>query len=156
MKTKIGLADKTTKSVAAILNEVLSDEFVLYAKARKFHWNVTGSDFSELHKFFEAQYEQLDEIIDQVAERARSIGATAFGTLKEFSDHTHLKEHPGQNPVPKGMLAGLLADHETIIRRLRNDLDTCAKLGDMGTSDFLTGLMERHEKMAWMTRAYLS
>ena len=29
------------------------------------------------------------------------------------------------------------------------------KHGDAGTSDFLTGLMERHEKMAWMLRAFL-
>jgi starvation-inducible DNA-binding protein len=27
---------------------------------------------------------------------------------------------------------------------------------DAGTSDFLTGLMERHEKMAWMLRAFLA
>jgi starvation-inducible DNA-binding protein len=25
----------------------------------------------------------------------------------------------------------------------------------MGTNDFLTGLMEQHEKMAWMLRAFL-
>jgi starvation-inducible DNA-binding protein len=39
---------------------------------------------------------------------------------------------------------------------LRNDLETCAdKYHDMGTNDFLTGLMEQHEKMAWMLRAFL-
>jgi starvation-inducible DNA-binding protein len=26
----------------------------------------------------------------------------------------------------------------------------------MGTNDFLTGLMEQHEKMAWMLRAFLA
>lgn len=26
---------------------------------------------------------------------------------------------------------------------------------DMGTSDFLTELMQKHEKMAWMLRAHL-
>jgi starvation-inducible DNA-binding protein len=29
------------------------------------------------------------------------------------------------------------------------------KFGDAGTSDFLTGLMEKHEKMAWMLRAFV-
>ena len=28
------------------------------------------------------------------------------------------------------------------------------KYADAGTSDFLTGLLEKHEKMAWMLRAY--
>jgi starvation-inducible DNA-binding protein len=30
-----------------------------------------------------------------------------------------------------------------------------ARHGDAGTNDFLTGLMERHEKMAWMLRSFL-
>jgi starvation-inducible DNA-binding protein len=29
------------------------------------------------------------------------------------------------------------------------------KLHDAGTADFITGLMEKHEKMAWMLRAHL-
>ena len=54
------------------------------------------------------------------------------------------------------MIANLLGDHEAIIRQLRSDLETCAdKYHDIGTSDFLTGLMEQHEKMAWMLRAFL-
>jgi starvation-inducible DNA-binding protein len=28
------------------------------------------------------------------------------------------------------------------------------KHNDAGTNDFLTGLMEKHEKMAWMLRSY--
>jgi starvation-inducible DNA-binding protein len=28
------------------------------------------------------------------------------------------------------------------------------KSAEAGTSDFLTGLLEEHEKMAWMLRAY--
>lgn len=54
------------------------------------------------------------------------------------------------------MLANLLADHETIMRTLRRDLETAVdRHKDAGTNDFLTGLMERHEKMAWMLRAFL-
>ena len=26
---------------------------------------------------------------------------------------------------------------------------------DLGTSDFVTGIMEKHEKMAWFVRSYL-
>ncbi|MBM3226662.1 MAG: hypothetical protein FJZ47_23095 [Candidatus Tectomicrobia bacterium] len=54
------------------------------------------------------------------------------------------------------MLTNLVTDHETIIRQLRQDLEACASTWhDAGTSDFLTGLMEQHEKMAWMLRAYV-
>jgi starvation-inducible DNA-binding protein len=54
------------------------------------------------------------------------------------------------------MVANLVTDHETVIRNLRHDLRACdEEYDDMGTSDFLTGLMEIHEEMAWMLRAFL-
>lgn len=54
------------------------------------------------------------------------------------------------------MLSNLLADHETIIRNTRIDADACdEKYHDMGTNDFLIGLVEEHEKMAWMIRVHL-
>jgi starvation-inducible DNA-binding protein len=67
-----------------------------------------------------------------------------------------LKEHTGDVPPAEQMLSKLLNDHETIIRQLREDLRvTNDQYNDAGTSDFLTGLMEQHEKMAWMLRAHL-
>lgn len=151
----IGIADKNRKAVVGILSRLLADEYVLYTKTRNYHWNVKGPNFSELHKFFESQYEELDEIIDETAERARSLGGDSLGTLKEFLSHTRLKESPGHYPEAKKMIASLLADHEAVIRQLREDLEACAETyQDMGTSDYLTGLMERHEKMAWMLRSF--
>jgi starvation-inducible DNA-binding protein len=156
MKPNIGISEKNANGVTALLNELLSDEYVFYTKLRNYHWNVTGSDFSELHKFFEAQYEEVDDIIDDVAERSRSIGGRPFGTLQQFLKEAQLKEFPGNYPDSKTMIRNLLSDHESIIQKLRKDLAACAeKFSDMGTSDFLTGIMEQHEKMAWMMRAYL-
>jgi len=155
MKPNIDLSDKQRESIIAILNNVLSDEYVLYTKTRNYHWNVTGPQFNDLHKFFEEQYTELTVVVDDVAERARSLGGWAFGTLTEFSQHARLEEHPGRYPSARDMIAKLLADHETVVRQLRMDLETAEKHHDMGTNDFLTGLMEKHEKMAWMLRAFL-
>ncbi|HTL47572.1 MAG TPA: DNA starvation/stationary phase protection protein [Verrucomicrobiae bacterium] len=156
MKPDIGLQGKNREGSVEILNKLLADEYVLYTKTRNYHWNVVGPDFSELHKFFEAQYEELDEIIDETAERARALGGLAFGTLKEFLKATRLSEAPGEQPSAKTMIDNLLKDHEAVIQQLRGDVQTTGeKYGDMGTQDFLTGLMEQHEKMAWMLRSYL-
>jgi starvation-inducible DNA-binding protein len=76
--------------------------------------------------------------------------------LAEFAQLTRLKEHPARYPEAREMVSNLLADHEAIIRTLRRDLETAAdQHKDMGTHDYLTGLMARHEKMAWMLRAFL-
>ncbi len=155
MKPEIGLLDKNRDAVVKILNTTLSDEMVLLVKTRNYHWNVTGPQFNDLHKFLDTQYEELNEIVDDVAERARILGGMPFGTMGEFQKQSRLKEHPGQHPSPKSMLANLLNDHEAIIRTLRADLTICQNNhGDAGTSDFLTALMEQHEKMAWMLRSY--
>lgn len=156
MKTNLGISDQSAKAVVSILNTILSDEYLLYTKTRNFHWNVTGPNFSELHKLFELQYTELNIIVDDTAERARSLGGRSLGTMMEFLKNTSLKESPGVYPDAKKMVAILLADHEAIIQKLRKDLADCAeKYHDMGTSDFLTGIMEQHEKTAWMLRAYL-
>ena len=156
MKPNIGLSDEQREGVVSILNALLSDEYLLYTKTRNYHWNVFGPQFNDLHKFLERQYEELEEVVDQVAERARSLGGFAFGTMTEFVQHTRLKEQPGQYPEARRMLSNLLADHESQIRQLRVDSQTCdERFHDLGTNDFLIGLMERHEKTAWMFRAFL-
>ena len=156
MEPNIGIVTKKRKEVAKILNELLADEYVLYTKTLKFHWNVQGIVFHDFHALFKEQYEALFDIADDIAERARTLGEPAFGTMAEFIKHSRLKEEPGKNPDAVGMIKNLLTDHETIIRQMRKDLETCQNLGDMGTNNFLTEIMERHEKKAWMLRATAS
>lgn len=151
-----GISKSSRQKAAQLLNALLADEYVLYTKTRNYHWNVAGPHFHELHKFFEAQYQQLDQSIDDIAERARALGADAVGTLTEFLRLTSLHEHPAECSDAHRMLTDLCADHETVIRSLRAGVDACAEqYRDAGTADFLTGLMEQHEKMAWMLRAQL-
>lgn len=155
MKLNIALSDRSRNGVVALLKPLLADAYVLYTKTRKFHWNVTGPHFTELHKLFEAQYDALAEEIDEIAERIRSLGSLAPGSLAEFGKLARLKESLKDDLDASDMLSALLADHETLIRQLRGDVTTCGELGDDGSADFLTGLMEAHEKTAWMLRATL-
>jgi len=156
MKPDIGITEKDLKAVCGLLNNCLADSHILYFKLRKFHWNVNGDNFMELHKLFESHYEQVQEAIDNIAERVSQLGGIAIGTTSEFSQKSSLKESPGKNPTNNlDMIKALLADHETIIKNLRKAVDDCAeKYSDQGTADFLTGLMEDHEKMAWTLRRY--
>ena len=157
MKIDIAIPEGARQTVVEILNTLLADEYLLYTKTRNYHWNVTGLQFNDLHKFFEAQYEELNEFVDEVAERARQLGGRAYGTLAEFVKVARLTEAPEAVPAARDMIATLLADHEAVIRSLRADIGPVTDTyQDIGTSDFLTGLLEKHEKMAWMLRAFLS
>jgi starvation-inducible DNA-binding protein len=156
MKQTIGIPDRDLEEIATVLNILLADEYVLYTKTRDAHWNVIGPNFYELHKFFESQYESIDFIIDDIAERVRSLGHFALGSLKDFLSVTHMDEenHDFGNPIQ--MIQTLMNDHETIIRMIRNDITPISeKYKDLGTAGFVTGLLEQHEKMAWMLRSYI-
>jgi len=157
MKTNIGMQPENSAKVVAVLTQVLADEFILYTKTKKAHWNIEGPDFYNKHLFFEQQYKALDEIVDTVAERIRILGHYAPGTLKEYLALTHLTEESRAKNDSTGYITDLLADHESIIIHLRENINRFAsEFHDAGTSDYITGLLENHEKMAWMLRAHLN
>jgi len=156
MKPEIGITNKNTQEVANELMKLLADEYVLYTKTRNAHWNITGADFYDKHKFFETQFEELDEFIDNIAERIRTIGHYAPASLKSFLELTQLTEITSKKNDGSGFIKELLSDHEAIIITLRKNIQHFAiEFKDIGTSDFITGLMEQHEKMAWFLRTHL-
>ena len=156
MEAKIGIKQDNLSAVAHSLGKILADEFVLYTKTRKAHWNVEGPDFYNKHIFFEKQYGELEQIIDDVAERIRTLGHFPPASLKEFLELTHLLETSREKNDSTGFIKELLGDHESILIHLRENIDDYANaLMDVGSSDYITGLMETHEKMAWMLRSHL-
>jgi starvation-inducible DNA-binding protein len=157
MKPDIGIAEKSLQKSIKMLTVLLADEMTLYIKTRKFHWNVSGSSFMELHQLFQGQYKELEETVDLIAERINKLGGKTIGTMKEFSDYTRLLELPNKYPNKLEMLKELLTDHEQVITDMRKDIeDATDKLKDIGTVDFLTGLLEQHETTAWILRRYLN
>jgi len=150
IQPNIGLEIDVRKPVIEILNASLANEAVLTQKTRGAHWNVSGTSFFELHILFETQYKQLNEISDKIAERVRMLGGMTIASFEEFLKHTRLYEHSTE--VPEKL--HLLADHETVIRFLREDIRKCSEeYEDEGTVELLIGVMSLHEKIAWMLRA---
>ncbi|RKR81878.1 starvation-inducible DNA-binding protein [Mucilaginibacter gracilis] len=155
MKPNIGINEADRKAVSDQLSKLLADEFVLYTKTRNAHWNIEGPDFHSMHIFFESQYGELDELMDSVAERIRKIGHYAPATLAQLLQLTHLTEKSDSKNDSQGFLKELLEDHESIIEFIRGNINPfAAEYNDAGTSDFITGLMETHESMAWMLRSH--
>ena len=97
----------------------------------------------------------LFKFIDAVAERSLALSFEADGSLNSFSTKTTLIEKPGKNPDADQMIEDLLKDHEDIIQQIRADITLTADLNDWGTNNFLSDLIMKHEKIAWMLRAHL-
>lgn len=156
MAINIGLSDEQRQGVVELLNKALADSYLLIIKTKKYHWDVVGPQFRTLHELWEEHYEALSMNIDAIAERVRALGGYPLGTAEGFLKNASIREHAGDLPSANEMVRRLVTDHEQIIRNLREYVDqTADKYHDEGTSDFLTGLMEGHEEMAWMLRSFV-
>lgn len=156
IKANIGITQEHLAEISQALGHILADEYVLYTKTFNAHWNIEGHDFHAMHAFFKSLYTEIANIIDMVAERMRMLGHYAPATMKQFLELTHLTEQSREKNDSAGFICELLRDHESIIIYIRSQLhhlDTQIK--DQGTSDYLTGLVQYHEKIAWMLRAHL-
>lgn len=158
MKTDIGVLAENRKKVSELLNVLLADETVLYIKTRNYHWNIEGPNFYGLHILLENHYTELGVMIDDIAERVRQLGHKATGTMTEYLKMTNLKESNTDNDKldEQGMLKKLVLDHEEIIKELRDDIDKCEEYDEPASGDFVTALVEKHEKMVWMLRSSVS
>lgn len=152
----IGLTEEQRHGVIDLLNRDLADQYLLIIKTKKYHWDVVGPQFRTLHTLWEEQYNAITLNIDATAERIRALGGYPLGTAAGFIQYGSLKEHPNDLPGANEMVSRLVQDHEQIIRNLRENIDKCGEeYHDEGTADFLTGLMEQHEEMAWMLRSFI-
>ena len=155
-KLNIGLSEEQRAGVTELLNRDLADAYLVLIKTKKFHWDVVGPQFRSLHQLWEEHYQALTANIDALAERVRTLGGFPLGTAEGFLKNSSIKEQPNTIPLATEMVSQLVDDHEQIIRNLREHVDaTGEEFHDQGTSDFLTGLMEQHEEMAWMLRSFI-
>lgn len=155
-KINIGLSEEQRSGVSELLNSDLANAYLVLIKTKKFHWDVVGPQFRSLHLLWEEQYQALTANIDSLAERVRTLGFFPVGTAAGFLKYGSIKEQSDNIPLATEMVAQLVDDHEEIIRNLREHVDQSSeKFGDEGTADFLTGLMEQHEEMAWMLRSFI-
>ncbi len=154
MNVNIGIDENNRKRIADGLNKLLADTFTLYLKTHNYHWNVTGPQFQSLHVTFEAQYTELFQAGDAIAERIRSLGFPAPGSYTEFAKLTAVKE---ANGVPRAaeMVKQLVEGHETVSRTARSLYSAAEEGHDEVTLDLLTERLQVHEKTAWMLRSTL-
>ena len=154
-KTHSGVAREDRAALAECLSQALANSYLLYLKTQNFHWNVVGPMFYSVHKLTEAQYEDLAEAIDDIAERIRAIGFIAPGSFEQFRALGMLEEETG-TPDTQAMIKQLALDNEACSRTLRAAVEEAEKVEDVKTADLLTERIGQHEENTWMLTALIS
>jgi starvation-inducible DNA-binding protein len=149
---KTGITEKARAAVSAILTHALAEELLLSSTTRDFSGTVPA--FHSLHKLFADQYRQLERWLDQLATRTWALGSTPGAKMGELVA-ARCVALSGRVPE-RTMVGELLSLHEELAVRLREDVRKCSQLlGDPGTADVLTRLVEFHETNAWILRMVL-
>lgn len=145
-------------ALSKLLKQMLANTYVVYVKTQNFHWNLLDREFASLHKFFESQYEELADAVDELAERVRMLREASPGSMQEFLRLATITEVAYPSILIHGLeaITALLHDHQTIIEELKESISQFAEAGDPGTADLLTQRLRSHEKTAWMLRSHLS
>ncbi len=151
----IGISEKDRATIAAGLSKLLAETYTLYLTTHNFHWNVTGPMFNSLHAMFMAQYTELWNAVDPIAERIRSLGHAAPGSYAQFAKLSGLPDAPATPPKAMKMVELLTEGHEAIARTARSLFPLVEKAGDEPTADLLTQRLTVHEQTAWMLRSLM-
>jgi starvation-inducible DNA-binding protein len=143
---------RDTKAVAQGLSDVLADTYRLLFKTHAYHWNVEGPLFYSVHNLTEAQYEDMFEAADVIAERVRALGQMAPHKNDQIVDMSVVTDRDDL-PAAGEMCEELAADHERIAHRLHALVELSDSHNDPVTDDLATARSAFHEKAAWMLRA---
>jgi starvation-inducible DNA-binding protein len=104
-KTRNDLPDNTRKAIIALLNARLADAIDLRLAVKQAHWNVKGPAFIALHELFDQIQARVDTFVDDIAERAVSLGGAAHGTAQIAVKESQLQPYPTE-VMPERALGG--------------------------------------------------
>ncbi|MDN6626292.1 MAG: DNA starvation/stationary phase protection protein [Pisciglobus halotolerans] len=143
------------KEVANYLNETVATYGLFYIKLHQHHFYVKGPDFFTLHEKFEELYETMHEQFDEAAERLVTIGGKPYATLKEYIDHSIIKEKPYDGADEKEMVVSTVSDLRTLSEHLEKGIKLTGDTGDEVTQDRLVDYRTEIDKNIWMFQAFL-
>jgi starvation-inducible DNA-binding protein len=149
LRTPTDLSTEGVEEVSAALRELLADVFALYVKTKNFHWHMSGPHFRDYHLLLDEHGEQIFEMTDDIAERARKIGGTTLHSIGEIVENQRLKDNNAEFVTAKEMLAELADDNQQLTQFLRATHEICDRHNDVATASLIENWIDETERRTW-------
>ena len=147
--TPTGLTADATRDICAGVNGLLADVFALYMKTKNFHWHMSGPHFRDYHLLLDEQGEQIFDMTDDIAERARKIGGVTLRSIGDIARRQRILDNDADYVEPKDMLAELRDDNERLTSIMRQVHNVCDEYGDVATASLLEVWIDETERRTW-------
>ena len=149
LRTPTDLKAAATKDIAGAMNAILADVFALYLKTKNFHWHMSGPHFRDYHLLLDEQGEQIFEMTDPIAERARKIGGVTLRSIGDIARRQRILDNEADYVDPKDMLAELRDDNKSLTVSMREVHNVCDEYGDVATASLLEVWIDETERRTW-------
>src|SRR6202047_5626948 len=137
LETATDLGGDAVVQISDALRKLLADVFTLYMKTKNFHWHMSGKHFRDYHLLLDEHATQIFAMSDDIAERARKLGATTIRSIGDISQHQRLKDNNAEFVAPQEMLVELRGDNQQLTRELRSTHELCEQHDDVATASLI-------------------
>lgn len=151
---RASLDGKALEELVALLNQSLADTLDLAYQTKQAHWNVKGPNFYGLHLLFDELHIQLSTTVDDLAERAVTLGGQAIGTIRAAGNASDLQEYPLEAKKSMVHVNALVDRYSDYTHRVRQAIRKAEKLGDQVTAELYTSICGAMDKALWMLTAH--
>src|SRR5262245_58618782 len=153
--TKSDLAEAIRAKRIELLNARLADAIDLQTQTKQAHWNVKGPNFIALHELFDKINEEVEDYVDEIAERAVQLGGVAEGTARMVAKRSALAEYPANTVDGRSHVEALSSVLAAFGKAARKGIDQANELGDVDTADLFTEVSRGIDKWLWFVEAHL-
>jgi starvation-inducible DNA-binding protein len=154
-KTKNDLSEATRVKTVELLNARLADCKDLQTQTKQAHWNVKGPNFIGLHELFDKINEDVEDYVDEIAERAVQLGGVAEGTARVVAKRSSLPEYPLNAADGHSHVEALSTALAAFGKSARKAIEQANELGDLDTADLFTQVSRGVDKWLWFVEAHL-
>jgi starvation-inducible DNA-binding protein len=154
-KTKNDLSEPTRVKVVELLNARLADCLDLQTQTKQAHWNVKGPNFIALHELFDKINEDVEDYVDEIAERAVQLGGVAEGTARMVAKRSALTEYPANAVDGRSHVEALSSVLAVFGKAARKAIEESNDLGDLDTADIFTEISRGIDKWLWFVEAHM-
>jgi len=149
LQTPTGLSEAATRDISGALKLLLADVFALYLKTKNFHWHMSGPHFRDYHLMLDEQGEQIFDMTDPIAERARKIGGSTLRSIGQIAKMQRILDNDADYVTPQDMLAELRDDNGALVARMREVHSVCDEYNDVATASLLENWIDESERRVW-------
>ena len=154
-KTKNDLPEETRARAIELLNARLADCIDLETQTKQAHWNVKGPHFIALHELFDKINEDVEDYVDDIAERAVQLGGVAEGTARMVARKSSLSEYPANTVDGRSHVDALSSALAAFGKSARKGINEANEFGDLDTADLFTEISRGIDKWLWFVEAHL-